>query len=172
MDKTHQDKAKAKDAPAWERIELDYRAGVMSLREIAASHPGTNHVAIARKAKSEGWTRDLSHRGIRSQEPVRLVEADEMSKAGFVYVIYMEDSAKERFYKIGMASSFTARFSTHQCASPFDLCVACAYFVGNMRAEESYLHTESGRQSGIHGRVRVRWVGAKKKFAPSLANPT
>ena len=46
----------------WERIELDYRAGVMSLREIAAQHPDTNHVAIARKAKSEGWTRDLSER--------------------------------------------------------------------------------------------------------------
>ena len=46
----------------WERIELDYRAGVMSLREIAAQHPDTHHVAIARKAKSEGWTRDLSER--------------------------------------------------------------------------------------------------------------
>ena len=46
----------------WERIELDYRAGALSLREIAASHPGTNHVAIARRAKAEGWTRDLSER--------------------------------------------------------------------------------------------------------------
>lgn len=46
----------------WERIELDYRAGAMSLREIAANHPGTNHVAIARRAKAEGWTRDLSER--------------------------------------------------------------------------------------------------------------
>ena len=48
--------------PDWERIELDYRAGAMSLREIAANHPGTNHVAIARRAKTEGWTRDLSER--------------------------------------------------------------------------------------------------------------
>ena len=55
-------KAAGKAAPDWERIELDYRAGVMSLREIAAQHPDTNHVAIARKAKSEGWTRDLSER--------------------------------------------------------------------------------------------------------------
>ena len=62
MDKTPQDKANAKGAPDWERIELDYRAGVMSLREIAAQHPSTNHVAIARKAKAEGWTRDLSER--------------------------------------------------------------------------------------------------------------
>ena len=51
-----------KAPPDWERIELDYRAGIKSLREIAANHPGTNHVAIARKAKAEGWTRDLSER--------------------------------------------------------------------------------------------------------------
>lgn len=61
-------KAAGVDAPVpakptdWERIELDYRAGALSLREIAASHPGTNHVAIARRAKAEGWTRDLSER--------------------------------------------------------------------------------------------------------------
>lgn len=55
-------KAAGVAAPDWERIELDYRAGAMSLREIAANHPGTNHVAIARRAKAEGWTRDLSER--------------------------------------------------------------------------------------------------------------
>ena len=55
-------KAPSTKAVDWERIELDYRAGAMSLREIAANHPGTNHVAIARRAKTEGWTRDLSER--------------------------------------------------------------------------------------------------------------
>lgn len=45
----------------WERIELDYRAGVLSLREIAETH-NTNHMAITRKAKKEGWTRDLSEK--------------------------------------------------------------------------------------------------------------
>ena len=54
METTH------KPAPDWEKIEADYRAGVLSLREIAEAHPGTNHVAIARKAKREGWSRDLS----------------------------------------------------------------------------------------------------------------
>ena len=44
----------------WERIELDYRAGILSLREIAELHPGTNHVSIARRAKREGWIRDLA----------------------------------------------------------------------------------------------------------------
>ena len=51
-----------KAQPDWERIELDYRAGIKSLREIAENHKGTNHVAIARRAKAEGWTRDLSER--------------------------------------------------------------------------------------------------------------
>ena len=58
----HGGKAPSTKAVDWERIELDYRAGAMSLREIAANHPGTNHVAIARRAKTEGWTRDLSER--------------------------------------------------------------------------------------------------------------
>ncbi len=49
-----------KKAPDWEKIEADYRAGVLSLREIADAHPGVNHVAIARRAKRDGWSRDLS----------------------------------------------------------------------------------------------------------------
>jgi hypothetical protein len=48
--------------PDWERIEADYRAGVLSLREIAAQDGKVNHVAIARRAKKEGWTQDLSAR--------------------------------------------------------------------------------------------------------------
>lgn len=54
------EKANAKPAPDWEKIEADYRAGVLSLREIADANPGVNHVAIARRAKRDGWSRDLS----------------------------------------------------------------------------------------------------------------
>ena len=54
METTH------KPAPDWEKIEADYRAGILSLREIAEAHPGVNHVAITRRAKREGWSRDLS----------------------------------------------------------------------------------------------------------------
>lgn len=46
----------------WEAVEREYRGGILSLREIAELHPGTNHVAIARKAKKEGWERDLSEK--------------------------------------------------------------------------------------------------------------
>lgn len=42
----------------WERIELDYRAGVLSIREIAEAR-GCSHTAINKRAKKEGWERDL-----------------------------------------------------------------------------------------------------------------
>ena len=133
--------------PDWERIELDYRAGVKTLRQIAEEH-GITHGAINKRAKRDGWARE---RVARQQEPVRLAR-DELDRAGFVYVIYLEDTASERFYKIGMAASFTARYDAHQCASPFPICVACAYFVGNMRTEERLLHAEFADK-----RVRGEW---------------
>lgn len=45
--------------PDWERIELDYRAGVKTLRQIAEEH-GITHGAINKRAKRDGWARDLS----------------------------------------------------------------------------------------------------------------
>lgn len=48
-----------KAAPDWERIEAHYRAGLLSVREIAASQ-GITHTAIQKRAKAGGWERDLS----------------------------------------------------------------------------------------------------------------
>lgn len=48
-----------KPAPDWERIEADYRAGVLSLREIASPFK-ISHIAIKKRADREGWTRDLN----------------------------------------------------------------------------------------------------------------
>lgn len=50
-----------KAAPDWERIEADYRAGILSVREIAASQ-GISHAAISKRAKRDGWDRDLAKR--------------------------------------------------------------------------------------------------------------
>jgi hypothetical protein len=50
-----------KPAPDWERIEADYRAGLLSVREIAAAQ-GISHTAIQKRAKAEGWERDLGKR--------------------------------------------------------------------------------------------------------------
>lgn len=48
-----------KRPPDWERIELDYRAGIKTLRQIAEEH-GITHVAVNKRAKRDGWSRDLS----------------------------------------------------------------------------------------------------------------
>lgn len=52
-------KAAGKAAPDWERIELDYRAGIKTLRQIADEN-GVSHPAITKRAKRDGWSRDLS----------------------------------------------------------------------------------------------------------------
>lgn len=135
--------------PDWTKIEADYRAGVKPLRQMASEH-GISHVAINNRAKKNEWARDLAAK-IKAKQKVILAPKDEMSTAGFLYVIYI-DSGVERIYKIGMAKRFDARFDQHQCASPFDICVAMAYFTGNMRAEERYLHSQYE-----HSHVRGEW---------------
>lgn len=50
-----------KAAVDWERIELDYRAGIKTLRQIADEH-GITHGAINKRAKRDGWERDLSEK--------------------------------------------------------------------------------------------------------------
>ena len=45
----------------WERIELDYRAGIKSLRQVAGEHQ-ISEGAIRKRAKRDDWTRDLSER--------------------------------------------------------------------------------------------------------------
>jgi hypothetical protein len=51
-----------KPAPDWERIEADYRAGLLSVREIAAAQ-GISHTAIQKRANKEPkWERDLGKR--------------------------------------------------------------------------------------------------------------
>lgn len=49
----------ANKATDWEAIESAYRAGLMSIREIASQH-GITHGAINKRAKKDGWDRDLS----------------------------------------------------------------------------------------------------------------
>lgn len=44
--------------PDWEAIESAYRAGVLSVRELAGKY-GISHQAISKRAKKDGWERDL-----------------------------------------------------------------------------------------------------------------
>lgn len=45
--------------PDWEAVERDYRAGLLSVREIASTC-NVSHVAIHKRAKRDGWVRDLA----------------------------------------------------------------------------------------------------------------
>ena len=54
----------------WERIEIDYRAGILTLREIADQQK-VSHVAIMKRAKRDRWVRDLNAKiQARAQELV------------------------------------------------------------------------------------------------------
>lgn len=73
-----------KGSPDWERIEADYRTGLLSVREIAASQ-GISHVAIGKRAKRDGWERDLKAKIrakadalVTKREVTRLVTAEQV----------------------------------------------------------------------------------------------
>ena len=60
--------------PDWEAIESAYRAGLLSLREIASQH-GISEGAIRKRAKRDKWSRDLSAKvKERSDDLVRKAE--------------------------------------------------------------------------------------------------
>lgn len=102
---------------------------------------GTESIrSVAREYKvSEGVIR----KGMKKPPAERRqkVSLNKAQDAGFVYVIYFRDSAGMPYYKIGLSSSFDSRMKAHQCSSPFELMVACTYYVGNMANEEQYLHS-------------------------------
>lgn len=72
----------------WERIELDYRAGVLSVREIAAAS-GVSHTAIQKRAKAQGWERDLAGK-IRAKAEALVAKAEVANR------VATETSATER----------------------------------------------------------------------------
>ena len=57
----------------WESIEREYRAGALSVREIAKRN-GVTHGGIRKRAGKEGWTRDLSAK-VRAAVSTALVSA-------------------------------------------------------------------------------------------------
>lgn len=58
----------------WERIEREYRAGQLSVSEIGRLC-GVSHTAINKRAKRDGWTRNLAKR-VREEVSARLVSAE------------------------------------------------------------------------------------------------
>ncbi len=69
----------------WKAIGLEYRTGMRTLRAIGETH-GVSHTAINKKAKKEGWVRDLQKKiKARAQELVtKAMVSSEVSKDGLV----------------------------------------------------------------------------------------
>lgn len=122
----------------WDEMYPEWCAGIVSLSDLSKKY-GVSRPAIEKHWDKLGITRDLSAK-IKANVVLCEEVKDDFDQQGFIYVIYLDDSANERYYKIGLARVFHSRFKTHQCASPFNICVAMAYFVGNMRKEERDLH--------------------------------
>lgn len=151
MDTNYQTaKAKRKDID-WDRVGVDFREGAKTLRQIADEH-GCTHAAVMKRAKKNGWDRGSRPEKTRAVGGVSIGEAiDGFAAAGFIYVMFIE-AGGERFFKIGMASHLDSRMKSHQCSSPFEVVIAIAYFVGNMRKEERVLHELFASK-----RVRGEW---------------
>lgn len=62
----------------WDAIEREYRAGQLSVVEIGRQF-GVSHTAINKRAKKNGWTRDLTEK-VRKEVSARLV-SEEVSNA-------------------------------------------------------------------------------------------
>lgn len=60
--------------PDWESVEREYRAGQLSIREIARKH-GLSDTAIRKEAKARGWARDLADK-VRKAVREELVRTD------------------------------------------------------------------------------------------------
>lgn len=71
----------------WERIERDYRAGVKSVREIAAQH-SVSHTAIQKRAKADGWERDLNAK-------IKAKAEAKVAKAQVAKLVAIENKATE-----------------------------------------------------------------------------
>jgi hypothetical protein len=59
----------------WEAVERAYRAGILSIREVAKQH-GLTEGAVRKRAKQKGWARDLSSR-VREKVRTDLVRIDD-----------------------------------------------------------------------------------------------
>lgn len=80
--------SQANSHPDWERIEIDYRAGVKTLRQIADEH-NIAHGTIRKRANKHGWERDLSAKIRQKAESL-------VSKAAVSKPVSTESKVSER----------------------------------------------------------------------------
>lgn len=68
-----------KSATDWESVERRYRAGLLSVREIA-KQAGVSEGAVRKKVKANGWERDLTAK-VRDKVRTELVRSEYAQKA-------------------------------------------------------------------------------------------
>ena len=122
-----------KRTPDWEKVELDYRTGLKTLRQIADEN-GVSHGAVNKRAKTKGWSRDQMAKASAAGRRAVIADLDAWD-AGYVYCIKI-DAGAEAFYKVGKAKNPQLRLDSHQTSLPFDAVICIAYFSANARAEE------------------------------------
>jgi predicted GIY-YIG superfamily endonuclease len=138
----------------WGAIEALYCSGKRSVNGLAKEH-GLAEGTIRHRVKRDGWKRPFAayiRESHAAPKPKVVLEEEPQDKPGFVYVIYVEDTAGERFYKIGLSENFNQRIAKHQCGCQFEICVATVYYVADMQLEERALHAVFK-----HKRVRGEW---------------
>lgn len=72
----------------WEAVEVEYRAGAKTLRQIGEEY-GCSHVGIKKRADREGWTRDLSAK-------IKAAANEQVTKATVTKVVTKEARISER----------------------------------------------------------------------------
>ena len=88
MEEEKKDSKQRRPAVDWEAVELEYRAGTRSTRDIGKEY-GCSHTAIQKKADQEGWTRDLSAK-------IKAAADAKVAKAEVAKIVSVETKAAER----------------------------------------------------------------------------
>lgn len=117
----------------WERIEAEYRAGQLSVREIARQH-GLTEGAIRKRAKADGWARSLAEK-VRAAVREKLVRADgtqegtqdqrtsdrAIIEAGALRGLEVVQSHRRDIAQLtAMANTLAGRLSQHLHSDPLD----------------------------------------------------
>lgn len=76
-----------KKAVEWDLVEVDYRAGIKSLKLMGTEY-GVSDAGILKKAKKEGWVRDLGAK-------IRQKAADKVSAAAVSAEVSIQTRARE-----------------------------------------------------------------------------
>jgi hypothetical protein len=148
----------------WQAIQLEYRAGIKTDRQIGRDY-GVSHTAIAKRARAEQWDRDLSAR-------IRAKAEAKVARAAVATPVASEDAlASEAAIVEAGANLQTNRILAHRSAATTGLEVVAAMFkelgaLSHGELQEALDAIKLERQSGLSERARATLV---KAFDSALA---